>query len=458
MAESPFKIDIAAILAGRRVGRIQFEVVGLCALVMFMDGLNSQTPPYAAPAIARSLLVVPDALGPAFTYGVFGTLLGILVAAPLADWVGRRPVILAGTVIATLFVLITAWVETAMQLAVIRFLAGIGLGAIMPGALALAAEFMPRRHKVTLTVLVWLGFSIGSGLAGPFTGYVLRIYNWPVVFITGAILPMIMLPVLWTALPESPLFLVRGGESGNQRIRATLIRISRRYDRLRTNEFFSSEHRERGFSLVLLFCEGRALITVLLWVMFFTSLVTVFFVNNLLPNVLDNARLSEDAAATIAALSQFGGLAGGLVLAWAADRYDRYLVLAGALFLGAIAIAAIGAAGGAGLGVGIALIAAGFFALGAQNAAVAVAAASYPTAMRACGVGWAIGVGRTGQIIAPALASMLIAMKLSTSHAVYLLATPGLVAAVAALVIAFSGRRFGNEHAWDAESKKEQVR
>ncbi|HUZ74418.1 MAG TPA: MFS transporter [Stellaceae bacterium] len=445
VAESPFKIDIAAILAGRRVGRLQFEIVGLCALVMFVDGLNSQTLIHAAPTIARSMLLNPGALGPAFTYGGFGSLIGILAAAPLADLIGRRPVILGGMVAAALFTLITAWAGTVTQFAVIRFLAGLGLGAVMPAALALAAEFMPRRHRITLTLLVWLGFSIGSGLAGPFTSYVVPIYGWPVVFITGAAMPVIALPVLWTALPESPLFLVRMGESANLRIRATLIRISRRYDRLRTNEFFSSERSERGFPLVLLLRGGRALITALLWVMFFSSLVTIFFVNNLLPSVLNNAQLSENAASTIAAIAQFGGLAGGVAIAWAADRFDRYLVLAGAFLLGAISIVALGTAGRAGLGVGLALICAGFFALGVQYAANAVAAASYPTAMRASGVGWAIGLGRNGQIVAPTIAAMLVSLKLATSHTIYLLAFPGLIAAAAALVIAFSGRRFGDE-------------
>ena len=239
--------------------------------------------------------------------------------------------------------------------------------------------------------------------------------------------------------------LVRTGESANLLIRATLVRISRRYDRLRTNEFFSSEQRERGFSLMLLFREGRAAITVLLWVMFFTSFVTLLFVDTLLPSVLNNTPLSEDSASIIAAIARFAGLAGGVGVAWAADRFDRYLVLAGAFFLGAIAIVALGAAGSAGLVVGMALIAAGFFAVGAQNATNAVAAASYPTAMRACGAGWAIGLGRNGQIFAPTLASMVVSMRLSTSHTIYILALPSLVAAAAAFAIAFSGRRFGDE-------------
>jgi MFS transporter, AAHS family, 4-hydroxybenzoate transporter len=445
MAESPFKIDIAAILAGRRVGRFQLEIVGLCALVMFLDGLNSQFLVHAAPAIAAAMVLNTAALDPALTYGGAGVLVGILVAAPLADRFGRRPVILGGTVVAAIFTLITAWIDTVTQLAAIRFLAGLGLGAIMPAALALAAEFMPRHSRVTLTVLVWLGFAIGARASGPFTAYELGVYGWPGVFATGAIMFGIALPVLWTALPESPLLLVRAGESANLRIRATLIRISRRYDRLRTNEFFTSERLEPGVPLRLLFREGRAAVTLLLWVMFAAGLAAVYFVDDLLPSALDNARLSEDAAANIVSLTQFAGIAGAVVVAWFADRFDRYLVLAVAFLLGAAAIVALGAAGDAGFEVGIALVAAGFFVAGVQNAATAIAAASYPTAMRASGTGWAIAIGRIGQFAAPTLASAVLGLGLATGPTIDILAVPVFIAVAAALAIAVSGRRFGDE-------------
>jgi AAHS family 4-hydroxybenzoate transporter-like MFS transporter len=440
VSESPFKIDIVGLLAERRIGRFHFEIIGLCALAMFVDGFDTQILNYAAPAIARSMLVNPAALGKVFSYGGIGSLIGILGAAPLADRIGRKPVMIGSLVFFAIFTLAMAWAQTVTELAIIHLVCGIGLGSLMPSALALGAEFMPRKYRITLTVIIWFGFSLGSGIAGPVAIYVLHDQRWPYIFMFGALVPVAVLPILWTALPESPLLIVRQGEAANPRIRATLIRISRRYDRLRTNDFFSSEHHEPGFPVWDLFREGRAPVTAFVWIMFFTSLMTIFFVNAFLSSVLGNARLSESGAATVAVLTQLGGIVGGLAIAFTADRVNRYMTLAAAFFLGAVAIVLMGAAG-TGYLVGVTTILAGLFALGTQNAANAVVAASYPTAMRATAIGWALGIGRNGQIVAPILAADLVSLRLSTAHVLYIIALPGLVAAAAALFIAILGRR-----------------
>lgn len=406
---------------------------------MFVDGFDTQALSAAAPAIARSMVVHPGALGTVFAYGNFGILIGILASAPLADRVGRKSVIIGWLIFFGIFTFIMAWAETVTQLALVRFVCGIGLGALIPGALALCAEFMPRKYQMTLTMITWFGFVLGSGVAGPVATYVLHDQRWPILFIFGALVPVAILPILWTALPKSPLVIVHQGEAANARIRATLIRISRRYDRLRTNDFFSSEPRGPGFPVWLLFRDGRAPMTAFIWIMFFTSLMTIFFVNAFLSSVLGNAGLSESSAVTVAALTQLAGILGGFAIAFAADRLDRYMVLAVAFFLGSAALVLMGAAGKGSL-LGGATILAGLFALGTQNAANAIVTVSYPTSMRATGIGWALGIGRNGQIIAPILATSLVAMRLSTSHVLFIIALPGVVAAVAALYIAILRR------------------
>ncbi len=204
--------------------------------------------------------------------------------------------------------------------------------------------------------------------------------------------------------------------------------------------FINSEKKEKGFPVVLLFREGRARMTLLLWVMFFMNLLALFFLNSWLPTVLHKAGLAQHAAIVIAALLHFGGIAGGLAIAPLCDRFNPYLVLACAYILSGIFITGIGMAGNKAMWAMAATFCAGFFTFGAQNSANAIAATRYPTAMRSSGIGWALGIGRTGQIIGPLIGGLLLSLHWRTSGMLYLIAVPSIVAATAALVLSGTSR------------------
>ena len=237
--------------------------------------------------------------------------------------------------------------------------------------------------------------------------------------------------------------LTRRGERAVPEICATLMRISKRYDFLHTTEYVSAEPAERGFPLLRLFDKGRTPVTALLWLAFFMNLMAVFLLNGALPSVFATAGLSEDTAPVVGALAQIGGIVGGLVVASYADRFNRYAVLAAGFLLSALSIAVLGLAGTLAPIAVLGVIAAVFFTMGAQNAVSAVVASSYPTAILATAIGWALGVGRIGQITAPLAGGMLQSLHWGVSHLLYLYALPGLVAAAAAFLIARPQRRVG---------------
>lgn len=444
LGESRTALDIADIIASRRFGQFQLGIVVFCALSLFAAGFITQIMSPVAPAVARAMGVSPGALGPIFAYGGYGSLIGLFALGPLADWIGRKPVLIGSMALFAIFTFAAVWAQTVTQLAALRFIAGLGLGGVVPCTLALTAEYMPKRVRVTLTLLVWYGFAVGSGVAGPLATYTLQDHRWPVMFVLGGLITTILLPVVWTALPESLLLLIRRGEEANVRIRAGLIRISRRYDRLRVSEFITSEESERGLPFLMLFKRGRAPITVLLWAILAAGLMTIFFVNAWLPTVLKQAEYSQTTATVLAAVMQFGGMLGGLGASYLAERLNRFLALGAAFILGAASIIALGVFSNA-LLVAIVVFLVGVFAFGALNLATALAAASYPSVMRATGAGWALGFGRIGQMIAPTVGTYLLMLKWEASHLLYLVAMPAIAAAAAAIAIAFSGRRFGDE-------------
>src|SRR3984893_1472294 len=439
-------VDVADLINGQELGRFQVQVLLLCAAAMFVDGFDTQAIGYVAPALSAALAVKPSALGMVFAAGGLGAILGGLGLSAYADRVGRKPIIVGSMLFFAVCTLLISTANTVPQLMWMRFAIGLGLGGVVPNALALSAEFMPKKFRVTLVLMTWLGFSIGSGVAGPVTAYILVAHSWRTVFLFAGILPVVLAPLLIWKLPESLQGLTQRGLDG-RRIAATFIRMDPNLGFPTDARFINSEKKEKGFPVTLLFREGRARITLLLWVMFFMNLLALFFLNSWLPTVLHKAGLPQHLAIVIAALLHFGGIAGGLAIAPLCDRFNPYVVLACAYILSGTFIAGIGLAGNKAMFVVAATFLAGFFTFGAQNSANAIAATRYPTAMRSSGIGWALGIGRTGQIVGPLIGGLLLSLKWPTSEILYVVAIPSVVAATAAFFLSGAARRsrFGME-------------
>jgi AAHS family 4-hydroxybenzoate transporter-like MFS transporter len=440
IASPPALLDVAALIDQQPIGRFQIAVVLLCASAMFVDGFDTQAIGYVAPALSAALAVKPSALGLVFAAGGVGAILGGLVLAPYADRVGRKPIIVGSMLFFALSSLVISRANTLPQLMWMRFAIGLGLGGVVPNALALTAEFMPKRFRVTLVLMTWLGFSFGSAFAGPIIAYTLRGHSWRAVFLLGGILPILLAPVLIWKLPESLHGLTQRG-AGGHRIAATLRRMNPKFIFPHTARFTNSEIKQKGFPVALLFRDGRTPITLLLWVMFFMNLLALFFLNSWLPTVLHKDGLPQHTAIIIAALLHFGGIAGGLAIAPLCDKENPYVVLAFSYILSGIFIAGIGMAGHKTRFVVAATLLAGFFTFGAQNSANAIAATGYPTAMRSSGIGWALGIGRTGQIVGPLLGGFLLSLHWGTGNILYVIAIPSAFAATAAFLLSSSSPR-----------------
>jgi AAHS family 4-hydroxybenzoate transporter-like MFS transporter len=432
-------VDVAGLIDSQKVGHFQIQVLLLCASAMFVDGFDTQAIGYVAPALSAALAVKPGALGLVFAAGGLGAILGGLVLAPYADRVGRKPIIIGSMLFFAVCTLLISLANTVPQLMWMRFAIGLGLGGVVPNALALTAEWVPKKFRVTLVLMTWLGFSFGSALAGPITAHILDAHSWRSVFVFGAILPIAIAPLLIWKLPESVYGLTQRGADERQ-IASTLARMNPSLVFPEPVHFINSEKKEKGFPVALLFREGRARMTLLLWAMFFMNLLALFFLNSWLPTVLHKAGLAQHAAIVIAALLHFGGIAGGLAIAPLCDRFNPYLVLACAYILSGTFITAIGMAGNKAMWAIAATFCAGFFTFGAQNSANAIAATRYPTAMRSSGIGWALGIGRTGQIVGPLIGGILLSQHWSTSGILYVIAVPSIVAATAAFFLSSTSR------------------
>jgi len=442
MSQPPGLLDIAELIDQQRISSFHVRVLLLCASAMFVDGFDTQAIGYVAPALSTALAVKPGALGLVFAAGGLGAILGGLVFATYADRVGRKPIIVGSLIFFALCTLLISLANTVPQLMWLRFAIGLGLGGVVPNALALTAEYMPSKYRVTLVLMTWLGFSLGSAFAGPITAHILDAHSWRMVFVFGGILPIVIAPLLVFSLPESLHSLTQRGVDGD-RIASTVARMQPSLVIPEPVRFINSEQKEKGFPVALLFREGRARVTLLLWVMFLMNLLALFFLNSWLPTILHKAGLAQHTAIVIAALLHFGGIAGGLAIAPLCDKLNPYFVLACAYILSGSFIVAIAVAGNTATWAMVATFWAGFFTFGAQNSANAIAATRYPTAMRSTGIGWALGIGRTGQIVGPLIGGLLLSLHWGTSGILRVIALPSLVAATAAFFLSDTSEQYG---------------
>jgi AAHS family 4-hydroxybenzoate transporter-like MFS transporter len=426
-------VDVAAFIDAQPVGAFQVKLLLTCAAVLFLDGFDTTAIGYVAPALAKEWNLARGALGPVFSAGLFGLMVGALLLGPLADRIGRKRIILLSTLAFGVGTLITAFVNDMNTLFAIRLLTGLGLGGAMPNTVALTSEFSPHRRRATMVMVMFVGFSIGAALGGLLAAALIPQFGWRSVFVVGGAAPLLLAPILALRLPESVRFLALAGHA-HQRVAQLLTLVDPKAVFAQGTRFVVNEPALAGFPVRHLFQGGRTVATLLLWVVFFMSLLDIYFLSNWLPTVLNDLGASIAEAAAIGSMLQVGGVVGTFALGSIIDRFS-FRALALVYFIAVFAVGAIGQLGHSAVLVTIAIFVAGFCIVGGQIAANALAAGFYPTSVRATGVGWALGIGRIGSIVGPLVGGVLLSLRWSASEVFVAAAGAALCAALAAFFL-----------------------
>jgi MFS transporter, AAHS family, 4-hydroxybenzoate transporter len=427
--ETPRKVNVTSVIDSNPVGAFQWGVFVLCGLCLIMDGFDLQAIGYVAPALVRDWKIPSSSMGPVFSAALVGVLIGSLGFSMLADKIGRRPVLIGVTLYFSLLTFLTARVDSVNQLLMIRFLGGIGLGGIMPNAMALVGEYTPARSRVTAMMVVSNGFTLGAAFGGPIAAYLIPNYGWRGVFYFGAATPLVIAVLMFFLLPESLQFLALRSQN-REKIARWLKRIDPTALGGSDTEYVVPEKKNRGVPMVQLFHDGRALGTTLLWVVNFMNLLNLYFLSNWLPIVVRDAGYSNSIAVNSAAVLQVGGVVGTLVLSLFVHRFGFTAVLSVAFGLACLSIATIGQPWLSLAILFVAVFFAGFGVPGSQAGLNALSATYYPTDLRATGVGSGLGIGRIGSIVGPLVGGILLGRQWGARDLFIAAAIPALISAI----------------------------
>lgn len=405
---------------------LQKRVLALCFLVVAIDGFDTSSIGFIAPALRAGWKLSATELAPLFGIGLFGLMAGALLLGPVADRYGRKPVLVLSVAFFGGTSLLSAFAHDMPALLTLRFLTGLGLGGAMPTAITLTSEYCPQRRRASLVTLMFCGFTIGSAVGGAVAGQLLPTVGWRGILVIGGVLPLLLAPALVALLPESLRWLVLRGHDGS----AIATRIAGTAPPLRVDDI-----KLPGSPVTQLFRPGLVGGTLLLWVTFFMSLLIIYLLSSWLPTILNGAGHGLAQASFISSASPVGGTLGAILLGRWMDRFRPHRVLALAYLVAALCIAAIGAATANVPVLVLAVFGVGFGISGAQIGANALAAAYYPTTSRATGVSWALAVGRTGSVLGSMVGGALLAAQLSNETIFLMLAVPAVLAALALLAM-----------------------
>ncbi|MGC1523759.1 MAG: MFS transporter [Steroidobacteraceae bacterium] len=420
---------------GQKFGRFNINLLVWSFLAMLADGFDLAGLASVAPELARTWHVAPRAFAPAFSAGLFGILFGAPLLGRAGDRFGRKTLIVAGCVIFSLGTLATVLATNLGHVVALRVLTGIGIGGLMPNAIALNSELAPKRLRALLIVLMFTGITAGAGIPGLVQAWLIPHYGWQVMFWIGGLTPLIVAACLLLALPESVKFLALNPHRRAEFL--TTVRSLRRDLAIAADAQFIVAHAVPGNGLAMkaIFGGPLAWITPLLWVCFASALMANFCINSWLPLIFEGSGLTAKQSGIATSLYHTGGTIGGLIVSLVLGRFG-FTVIA-LLFLSAtLAIAAIGLPGLSYMAMVSAVALAGFCTLGAQFGNNAASGLLYPTAFRSSGVGWALGIGRLGSIGGPLIGGLLIGLKVPARQFFVFAAVPMVAGLIASVCVA----------------------
>jgi AAHS family 4-hydroxybenzoate transporter-like MFS transporter len=323
--------------------------------------------------------------------------------------------------------------NTPQELLNWRLLTGLGLGASLPNALAMGAEYAPARTRTALVALLACCISLGSAVSGLAAPWILAVGSWRTLFVVGGSIALLAwLPLL--ALPESLRFLAARGREP-EKIGRLLEQLSPGHRHTPGDTYTLREQRTGKLSVGYLLTPHLAPATLLLWLVFFLNLGLLYVMSVWLSTLLNQSGLPLSQALRIGAMFQIGGVVGGFGLAWLMQRWGPFLVLAVSYTLTAGALALLGTQITAPALLVVLILIIGNGINGGQVALNAVSATLYPTAVRATGVGWALGIGRLGAILGPLAAGSLMSAGIPLGHLFWLAIIPTLTSAIAVVLL-----------------------
>jgi len=426
------EIQIADLIDSRPLNAFHAFILALCFLILCVDGMDFGAANVAAPAILRAFHAEKSAMGMVFGWGYFGILIGSVIFGYIGDRFGRRLGAIASVLAYSLPGVVTVFVSSFGPLSALRFLAGLGIGGVIPNTIALLVETAPRRFRASFVMFAFVGYSTGVATIGLVAARFIPRFGWSSVFLVAGVAGVALGMFLAFFLPESAHFLAVS-DPQSPKLRKIVSRLAPDSGLSSNSHFFLLEKAKSKFSIRLLFTDNHWAATSLLWTGYFAEALTFMTLSSWLPFLLESAGLSPRQASLTYSYAALCAIACILLVSRLLDSLGPVTAVFTAL-CSIASIISLSYAGVSMVAIIITALLAYSFSSSTHNALNATVGYFYPTQIRGSGVGYATGMGRIAAIFGPTITGYLLSAKLPMKSMLYLIAAPYLV-----VILAFFG-------------------
>ena len=407
------------------------------ALLMLFDGFDLTIYGAVVPTIMEEWGISAVQAGMYGSYALFGMMFGALVFGTLADKLGRKKIILICVAIFSIFMLLAGLAPSPEMFGLFRFITGLGLGGMMPNVIGLISEYSPEGMRSRMIATIMAGYSIGGVTAAFLSMLLISNFGWESVFFFGT-LPLLFLPLLAKSLPDSVGTLV--DKKDHKAIQKILVQVNPTYRPSENETFVLNKPKETSSPVKNLFTEKRGLLTVMIWLTYFMSLLMIYGLNTWLPKFMTEAGFPLGSSLSFLLALNVGATIGAILMGWVADRWGVGRALILFFVIATISITSLGFATNMIL-LYVMVAIAGAATVGTQNLTHSYTSQFYPITMRSTALGWALAVGQIGGILGPTIGGILLASNLTLQLNFMVFAIPGIIAAFAVFLANQQGRK-----------------
>lgn len=426
------QVDMQELASNAKFNPFHATVLIWCMVIIIIDGYDISVAGAALPSIMEQMGVSASTAGFMASSALFGMMVGAIFFGSLADKIGRRLTIAICVFLFSAFTAIAGLTDDPVTFSIVRFVAGLGIGGVMPNVVAQMTEYSPKKVRNFMTSLMFSGYAVGGILAAVLGKQFIVEYGWQVVFYAAGV-PVVLLPFILKSMPESISYLIKHNKQAELREIAQRISPQTQFDQ--DAVFVNGSHDEQSKpSVGLLFADGRAFSTLMFWTAFFTCLFMVYALSTWLTKLMAMSGYSLGSALTFVIALNVGAIVGAVGGGWLADRFHIKWVLVimyatGSVFLYLMTLP---------MSVNMLYIVIGVVgacSTGAQIVAYSYCGQFYPSVIRSTGIGMASGIGRLGAIGAPLLIGLIVSLSLPIQQNFFVIALAGLIGAVALSLI-----------------------
>lgn len=426
------KININTLIDDAKFTPFHWGVLFWCLMIIIFDGYDLVIYGVALPLLMQEWALSAVQAGLLASTALFGMMFGAMTFGTLSDKLGRKKTIMICVAIFSGFTFLGAFASNPVEFGILRFLAGLGIGGVMPNVVALMTEYAPKRIRSTLVALMFSGYAIGGMTSALLGAWLVPEFGWKIMFYI-AIIPLVALPLIWKFLPESLMYLTNKKEI--EQTRSIVQKISPSQQLNGDTEFVLNEVTKGDEAPVkALFQQGRMFSTFMFWIAFFMCLLMVYALGSWLPKLMIQAGYSLGASMIFLFALNIGGMIGAIGGGALADRFHIKKVLTIMFICGAAALILLGF-NSPQIVLYTLIAVAGAATIGSQILLYTFVAQYYPSTVRSTGMGWASGIGRIGAIVGPVLTGALLTMNLPHQMNFFAIAIPGVIAALAIFMV-----------------------